>query len=69
MKKTIFLLLLGLSCTPAYAYIGPGIGTGVIASVLGVLSSLILLVIGLIYYPIKRMLKKRKQSSKKTKEQ
>jgi hypothetical protein len=61
--KTFSFFLFWLTCLPAYAYIGPGTGAGVLASVLGVIGSLVLIIVGLVYYPIKRMLKKRKQAS------
>jgi hypothetical protein len=54
-----FVLLI-LIATPAYAYIGPGMGAGVIASILGVIASVFLSLFAIIYYPIKRMMKKRK---------
>lgn len=68
MKK-ISLFLLGLISTPAQAYIGPGTGAGVIATVLGVLGSFALLIVGLVYYPIKRMLKKIKRANQSSQEQ
>ncbi len=52
--------LLILSPLAAQAYIGPGLGTGVVASVLGVLGSIVLVMIAVVYYPIKRMLKRRR---------
>ena len=51
----------------AQAYIGPGVGAGVVATVLGVVSSIVLLLVGIIYYPIKRavtMLKGKDKLSK-----
>ena len=56
------LLLIGLvaASLPVHAYIGPGMGAGAIASVLGVLGAILLAIFGLLYYPIKRILKKRK---------
>ena len=44
----------------AHAYIGPGVGAGAIATVLGLLGALLMAVVGLIYFPIKRMIKRRK---------
>ena len=47
-------------CFPSHsaqAYIGPGVGAGVVATVLGVGSSIFLLLVGIIYYPIKRTVK------------
>lgn len=64
MKKTLLPLLI-LSCTPAYAYIGPGTGAGLAATVLGIIGALALAIIGLIYYPIKRLIKKLKTPPKK----
>jgi len=43
---------------PADAYLGPGMGTGIIGVVLGILGSICLGLFAIIYYPIKRALKK-----------
>lgn len=48
-----------------FAYIGPGMGGGFIAAVLGVIGAIFLIFFGILYYPIKRMLKNRKQLKKK----
>lgn len=40
------------------AYIGPGAGAGLIATVLGVLAAIVLAVFGVVYYPLKRFLRK-----------
>lgn len=45
----------------AQAYIGPGVGAGAIAAVLGVIGSVLLAVFAVVYYPIKRMLKKKRK--------
>lgn len=52
-----------LAITPiqAYAYIGPGMGLGAAATVLGLFVAFILLLVGLIWLPIRRMLRQRKQ--------
>jgi hypothetical protein len=42
---------------PALAYIGPGAGLGAIAVTAALLLGVLLLVIGLIWYPLKRFLK------------
>lgn len=60
------VLLTTLVAIPAHAYIGPGAGAGVIATVLGVISSIFLALIALIWYPIKRLFKKFKIANKKT---
>lgn len=45
----------------AFAYIGPGLGAGAISAVLGVLGSIFLGLFAIIWYPIKRLMKKRKK--------
>ena len=45
----------------AQAYIGPGVGAGAIAAVLGVIGSVLLAVFAVVYYPVKRMLKKKRK--------
>lgn len=54
------LVLLGYSAGPAHAYIGPGAGAGTIAVVLGVLASVAMAFFAILWYPIKRVIKKRK---------
>ena len=56
----LIIILLSIS-SPAVAYIGPGMGGGVIAAVLGVVGAVLLALFGILYYPIKRMLKNRKK--------
>lgn len=50
----------------ASAYIGPGVGAGAIAAVLGVLGSIFLAIVAVLYYPIKRMLKGGKSKNART---
>jgi hypothetical protein len=65
MRKIVFavglLALLQLPIT-AHAYIGPGAGVGTIAIVLGILSSIFLGFVGILWYPIKRLIKSWKAS-------
>ena len=55
--------LLALSSTPALAYVGPGLGLGVIGTIFGVLAAIVLAIFGLFWYPIKRALGKGKKTS------
>ncbi|MEO1249530.1 MAG: hypothetical protein AAFW76_06780 [Pseudomonadota bacterium] len=48
--------------TAAHAYIGPGMGAGAIAAVLGVIGAVLLALFSVIYYPVKRAMKKRDTS-------
>ena len=56
-KIFLFLVLFPL---PSYAYIGPGMGGGIIAIVIGFFAAIFLALWGILYYPIKRALKTRK---------
>lgn len=58
-----YFLLIGFSLfiiMPANAYIGPGMGGGMIAAVIGFFAAILLGLWGILYYPIKRALKNRK---------
>jgi uncharacterized membrane protein len=39
----------------ASAYIGPGLASGTVAAVLGILAGIFMLIVGVIWYPIKRL--------------
>ena len=56
LLASILILLAG----PAAAYIGPGAGLGAIAVVLALVAGFLLLLVGLVWYPMKRLLKRRK---------
>ena len=60
MNKSILFLTLFLISLPSYAYIGPGMGGGVIAAIVGFFAAVLLGLWGILYYPIKRALKNRK---------
>ena len=47
---------------PAFAYIGPGMSGGVIAAIIGFFVAIFLGLWGILYYPIKRALKRRKET-------
>lgn len=61
MYKSILFLSLFLISLPSYAYIGPGMGGGVIAAIVGLFAAILLGLWGILYYPIKRALKNRKE--------
>jgi len=42
------------------AYIGPGLGAGVVATVIGVIASIFLAIFGIVWYPFKRLIRRRK---------
>ena len=54
----LFATILGVVLSgPALAYIGPGAGLGAIAVTVALLLGALLLMIGLVWYPLKRLLK------------
>lgn len=54
------LALAALAAGPAQAYIGPGAGLGVFGAIVALFGALVLLVVGFVWYPIKRLLGKSK---------
>ena len=64
MKKISLIFVFLSISSSASAYIGPGMGGGVIAAVLGVVGAILLALFGILYYPIKRALKNRKKTDK-----
>lgn len=44
--------------TTANAYLGPGMGLGAVAAVLGVVGSILLGLVSIIWYPIKRLIRR-----------
>jgi len=54
----LFGLATLLQTTVAHAYIGPGTGAGAISVVLGILASVFLAFVGIVWYPIKRLVKR-----------
>ncbi len=47
----------------AEAYMGPGLGAGVIGALLGIVGAVLLGVFAVIYYPIKRVLKQKRRAA------
>ena len=62
--KILFFLFI---TTSSYAYLGPGVGGGVLVATLGVIVAIFAAVFGLIWFPIKRLLKKRKKENNQKK--
>ena len=61
MKKISLIIGLILLNSSVSEYLGPGMGGGIIAGVLGIIAAILLAIFGILYYPIKRMLKNRKK--------
>jgi hypothetical protein len=60
MRLSIVLcgaLIVSVFHEPVYAYIGPGLGAGTIGAVLGLIASVLLAIVAVVWYPFKRFLK------------
>lgn len=67
MRICIFMLSLVsiLYTAPALAYVGPGAGLTVIGSILAIFAAIFLAIAGFVWYPIRRMIRKRKNNGGK----
>ncbi len=54
-----FLFLFVFYPLTAEAYLGPGLGVGTLGVVFGLLASIIMTFVAIIWYPVKRMIKKK----------
>ncbi len=63
MKPFAWAIPMILLPIAAQAYVGPGAGLGAIAVTIAVLLGILLLLVGFLWYPLKRMLRKRKDPS------
>ncbi len=62
LAKPFLICLLMLAYTgAANAYVGPGLGAGALATVLGLFGGLLMLLVGVVWYPLKRLWKRATQ--------
>ena len=52
------VILLALAPGVTQAYVGPGVGLSALGSVLAFIGAVFLLIVGFLWYPIKRLLRK-----------
>jgi hypothetical protein len=62
MLRSIVGISLLFMAAAAEAYVGPGMGLGVIGAILGFLAAFFLALVGLVWYPLKRMIRARQGS-------
>ena len=67
MTESIFISVIFCNLSPLFAYIGPGMGGGVIAAIFGIIAAFFLGLWGILYYPIKRAFKNKKKKNKLSK--
>ena len=63
MTESIFISIIFSSFSKLFAYIGPGMGGGVIAAIFGIIAAFFLGLWGILYYPIKRAFKNKKKKN------
>ena len=63
MTEQIIMIYLFTNLIPFFAYIGPGMGGGVIAAIFGIIAAFFLGLWGILYYPIKRAFKNKKKKN------
>ena len=51
----------------ALAYIGPGLGSGAVVAVLGTVFGFLMLLVGVIWYPIKKLVRRLRTNKLRTK--
>ena len=67
MSKIIFIFILLFSYTSfAHAYLGPGVGFGILAASVGIIIAIFAALIGIIWYPIKKIMNKKKEKKNDT---
>jgi hypothetical protein len=64
MKRWALAVCLLTVATSAEAYAGPGMGLGVIGAVLGFLTAILLAFAGMVWYPVKRMIRARRGAAR-----
>jgi len=62
LTQTVLILLLLMS-NAAMAYIGPAAGIPIIGSVVGFFVTIALIIAAILFWPIRKLLKKRKKQS------
>lgn len=62
-KLILTFCLFLIIATPSYAYLGPGFGGGMIAATLGIIVAIFAAIFGLIWFPLKRLFKKKKEKN------
>lgn len=51
--------------TSSFAYLGPGVGGGILAATVGIIIAILAAIFGLIWFPLKKFLKRRREKKRK----
>jgi len=66
MILPLVIVLVLMAPDQADAYVGPGLGAGTIGVILGIIGSLFIALFAIIWYPLKRLFKKKKKQGQET---
>ena len=58
----VLVLIMGAPVT-AFAYVGPGAGLSIIGSLLALIAAIVVGILGFLWFPIRRLLRRRKQAA------
>jgi hypothetical protein len=61
MKKAVVFIVTLLAATPAFAYLGPGAGLGMLGSLFAVIGAVLLAILGILILPVRMILRKRRE--------
>ena len=61
LKIVLILSFLIFSTNFAYAYLGPGVGFGILAATFGIIFAIFAALFGILWYPIKKIIRKKKE--------
>ena len=65
MRVLVLIFLLFAMAEPAHAYMGPGAGLAFIGSLLALIAAIGIGVLGLVWYPLKRLIRMRRGANEK----
>ncbi len=64
IPKIFLVFIVVLTPAASMAYVGPGLGAGAVGVVLGIIGSILVALFAVLWYPLKRLVKKIKKTKK-----
>ena len=61
--RILLLFVFATIAAPAYAYMGPGAGLGMLGSLVAVIGAVLLAVFGILVLPVRMILKRRRKAA------
>ncbi|HET8697915.1 MAG TPA: hypothetical protein VFO94_10540 [Gammaproteobacteria bacterium] len=63
MSRMAVLVFLLMAAASAEAYVGPGMGLGVIGAAFGLVAAIFLALVGMVWYPVKRLFRGKRDAA------